>query len=167
MGLKSGFIQPRNPSVERDELVDGFREFAGDVRQQGFVVVIQTQVLASHGHARPELGTEIELLAADAQLAHQLDQRRTLRAFRHPVGQRVQADVVLPLTTGVEGIEPARGVVPLEHQDLATEHSQADRGGEARHTSTDDDGVVMGGGAGHGAKVAEVADRSSDALRAS
>jgi hypothetical protein len=78
----------------------------------------------------------------------------------------VQADIILPLAAGVEGIEAAGGVVPLEYQDLATEHSQPDRGSEARHAGSDDDGVVMGGGAGHGGKVSEVADRSSDALRA-
>ena len=167
MGLKRGFIQPRNPGVERDETVDGLRKFPGDISQQGIVVVVQPQVLPRHRHARAELRTEVELLAADAQLAHQLDQGRPFDSFRHPVGQRMETDVVLPLAAGIEGIEPAGGVVPLEHQDLATEHPQADRGGEAGHASTDDDGVVMGGGAGHGAKVAEVADRSSDALRAS
>jgi hypothetical protein len=79
----------------------------------------------------------------------------------------VQADIILPLTAGVKGIEAAGGIVPLEYQDLATEHSQTDRGGEARHAGTNDDGIVMGGSARHEAKVAEVADRSSDALRAS
>ena len=115
MGLKSGLIQPRNPSVERDELVDGFREFAGDVRQQGFVVVVQPQVLPCHRHARSELRAQVELLATDTQLAHQLDQGRPFDAFRHPVRERVQADIVLPLTASVKGIEAPGGVVPLEH----------------------------------------------------
>jgi hypothetical protein len=88
-------------------------------------------------------------------------------AFWHPVGQGMQADIILPLTAGVEGIETPGGIVPLEHQDLATEHPQPDRGSEAGHAGSDDDGVVVGGGAGHGGKVAEVTDRSSDALRAS
>ena len=79
----------------------------------------------------------------------------------------MQTDIVLPLAAGVERIEATGGIMPLEHQDLTTEHPQPHCGREAGHAGTDDDGVVMGGGAGHGAKVAEVADRSSDALRAS
>ena len=57
MRLKRSFIQPGNPGVELAEAVDGLREFAGDVGQQGFVVVVQPQVLASHRDAGSELRT--------------------------------------------------------------------------------------------------------------
>ena len=167
MSLERGLVEPGDPSVERAEAVDGLRKLAGDVGEQRFVIIVQPEVLPRHRHARAQLRTQVQLLATDAQLTHQFHQRGALCAFRHPVGQRVQANVILTLTAGVKGIEPAGGVVPLQDQDLPSEHPQPDGSGETGHTRSDDDGVVMGGGAGHGANVGEGRVRSSDALRAS
>ena len=57
MRLKRSFIQPGNPGVELAEAVDGLREFAGDVGQQGLVVVIEPQILPGHRDAGAELRT--------------------------------------------------------------------------------------------------------------
>ena len=167
VGLERGLVEPGDPGVERAEAVDGLRELAGDVGEQGFVIIVQPKVLPGHRHARAQLRTQVQLLATDAQLTHQLHQRRALSAFRHPVGQRVQADVILPLAAGVEGVEAAGGVVPLQDQHLPTEHPQPHGSGEPGHARPDDDGVVMGGGSGHRANLGEARGRSSDALRAS
>ena len=102
VGLEGGLVEPGDPGVERAEAVDGLRELAGDVGQQGCVIVVQPEVLPGHCHARAELRTEIELLPADAQLTHEFDQRRPLGALRHPVRQGMQADIVFTSPAGIE-----------------------------------------------------------------
>ena len=147
MRLERRLVETGDPSVERAEAVDRPGELVGNVGQEMLKVVIQPEAPAGHRNAGAELRTEVEFFAADAELAHQLHQRGTLRALGDPVGERMEADVVLPVAAGVEGIEAARGVVTLEDQHLATEHAEADGGGQAGHAGPDDDRVVVGGDA--------------------
>ena len=65
----------------------------------------------------------------------------------------MQADVILALPTGVEGIESARRIMPLQDQDLLAEHPETHRRREAGHTGSDDDRIVMGARDAHGLTV--------------
>ena len=57
MGLERGLIESRDPGIELTESVHGLRELAGDIGQQGFVVVIEPQILPGHRDAGAELRT--------------------------------------------------------------------------------------------------------------
>jgi len=98
------------------------------------------------GDAGAVLRREVELVAVDAELAENLDQRGALDFGPGTIGQRMQTDVVFATAQAVKTIEPAGSVMPLENADPPPEMGQTNAGGQTGHARTDDGDVVMRSG---------------------
>ena len=164
--LQGRLIQARQMGIQCPEAIDGTGEFAGDIRLEIREAIVHAQVPAGHGDAGAHLGTKVELFPANAELAHQLDQRGPLRPLGHPIGEGVQAYVVLALPAGVKGVQATRGVMPLEDEDLLPEHPKAHGGREAGHAGADDDRIVMGTRDAHRPTVQDRGPGSSERIKA-
>ena len=134
--------------IDRPEGVDAGGELAGDLGLEHREIIRHPQLAPAEHDAGAKLRGEVELLAADAELAEKLGQGRALGALGDPVRHRMQADVVFSAGLGVEGIESAGRVVALQQDHALAEHPQAQGRRQAGHAGADDGDVV--GGLGHG-----------------
>ena len=135
-------VDPRPQLAKPVNLVG---ESLADLLRQAVDVVGKSQRAPRKDDRRRPLRRQVEVFPAQPKLPQDLAQWAGLGAGAGVIGEGVQPDVVIAAAEPIERIQPADGRVPLENADRFLVVSQADSGGQTRHSGADDDRVVSHG----------------------
>ncbi len=142
-GVEVEFVVLQNCPAESPEVIDVGGKRLFHFRFEHREIVGEAEIDVWKGDPAAHLGSKVEIFPTQAQLPQKLAQRCSFDARFDIIGDGVQADIKAPSVKRIKTVQPAGRIVPLDDEDGAVIHGEADTGGEAGHAAADDDYVKM------------------------